>query len=112
MTSNRQREKSFYPDSSKFETVSIEDAYSELSAPAFRLWIRMMAEPKGSIENIGVKTLAKRTAISRRMAWYSIRELREAGYLRVLRQVGYGKPATIFAVKRPIVSMHSHFVRL
>lgn len=108
----RQRSKDFFPIPTDFETISIESAYSELSRRAFAVWIRLMAEPKGSLKNIGVKTFGKKVALSRRAVWYAMCELRDAGYLRIVAPTRVGAFSEMYATKRPSVSTHSHFVRI
>lgn len=71
-----------------------------------------MAEPRGSLEKLSATALAKKFGHTRRATWYALRELRDAGYLRIESPLRHGGRITMHAAKRPLVSTHSHFVRL
>jgi hypothetical protein len=92
--------------------MPIEKAYSDLKSPAFGIWIRLMAEPRGSLERAGIASLAKRIGVSRRALWYSVRELRNRNYLRVVSPTRVGETARLLVVKRPSIATGSNFVKL
>jgi hypothetical protein len=94
------------------EAVCLEQAYSDLTRPAFGTWLRLMAEPRGSLEKSGITALAGRIGVSRRVLWYWVRELRDKGYLRVVSPTRVGATARLLVVKRPSIATGSNFVRL
>lgn len=92
--------------------IRIDAAYADLTRPVFALWIRMMAEPRASLEKAGVVALAARFGYRKSAFIDALHQLRNKGYIRVQHQQAVGEYSEIFIAKRPVLVAHDHFIKL
>lgn len=95
--------------SDRSQPATIEEAYAELSVPAFAVWIRLqMATPK---QLLGRAKIAKIIDYSSAQSDTILRELKYKGYIQMIAN-GQGKPSQLVIQRRTILSGPSSFVRL
>ncbi len=85
------------------QAIAIAEAYEELSASAFRAWVRMLAcdeeELTGGVEALRANVLH----ISHTTIWTVLKELKRKGYLRLYKAQGVYHPTCVELRKRLVL---------
>lgn len=89
--------------------ITIAGAYSELSAPAFGAWLRLLVEDVETLRR-GRSACARILGKSVRRSNEILMELNRKGYVEFARG-GPSRPTAIVINRRPLISARSGFVR-
>jgi hypothetical protein len=92
------------------EGYAIDHAWRDLSRNAFAVWIRLMLEPRRSL-SLGIKPLARRLAVDHKQLSSYLKELRNKGYLRIIKGA-HPSPASIVIVRRAMLVGLTQFITL
>jgi len=90
--------------------ATIPVAYSELTPPAFAVWLRLMVESR-DVLRIGRRKLAGLLDYSEKRSNVILRELYLKGYVSFVPN-GPGRPTEIIIERRALISARDGFVRL
>lgn len=92
------------------EGFALDHAWRELSPEAFGFWLRLMIEPRSSLE-MGIKPLARYLGMHHQALRNRMTELRNKGYIR-LRLTGPRQPTKIILTRRAMLVGPTSFIRL
>lgn len=92
------------------EGFSLEHGWRELTLGAFAVWTRLMIEPRRSFV-IGTKPLAERLKIDYRVLRGYLRELRNKGYIRLIKGSRH-QPTQIVILRRAMLVGGTQFITL
>ena len=87
--------------------ISIEEAFNELSQEAFAIWVRLMTVPQSEMR-LGRKHLSGLLRINRHSMNRYLRELRNNGYIRLVRQPGLC--TEVILTRAVAMSFPNHFI--
>lgn len=93
------------------EGVTIQEGYTELTKPAFAVWIRLMIEPERILEG-GVERLGRALGYRRRGFFQVMQELRNKGYVRVIAGPCPRIPSMVKIQRRAMLVGRDHFIKL
>lgn len=99
------------PKKKEWSAVKIADAYAELSKEAFSVWIRMAVESDRILAG-GLGRMAETFGYRERGFREILRQLRNAGYIRITTPPHGGIPAPLHISRRPLLVGHDRFVKL